>query len=95
YLLLLEKRGRLKSRRPKGRWLDDEAGAVELPTCKTTEASRWSETPMIKLAREVKKPTFWYKLQCGSARLKPPARFYTEYSLSVGQKSFLEKKEQS
>ncbi|MQM06867.1 hypothetical protein Taro_039699 [Colocasia esculenta] len=68
----------------------------------------------------VKKPTSWYKPQCGSAKLKPPARFYTEYSplagqkmpattlanssrrkrLTVysptaGQKSFLEKKEQT
>ncbi|MQM02454.1 hypothetical protein Taro_035221 [Colocasia esculenta] len=43
----------------------------------------------------VKKPTSWYKPQCGSARLKPLARFYTEYSPSAGQKSFLEKKEQS
>ncbi|MQL78177.1 hypothetical protein Taro_010595 [Colocasia esculenta] len=46
------------------------------------------------LLLQVKKPTFWYKPQWGSARHKPPARFYTEYSPSTGQKSFLEKKEQ-
>ncbi|MQM16267.1 hypothetical protein Taro_049220 [Colocasia esculenta] len=69
---------------------------------------------------DVKKPTSWYKPQCGSTRLKSPARFYTKYSPSAaqkmsattlansshrkrltaygptaGQKSFLEKKEQS
>ncbi|MQL89196.1 hypothetical protein Taro_021767 [Colocasia esculenta] len=41
----------------------------------------------------VKKPTSWYKSQCGSARHKLLARFYTVYSPTVGQRSFLEKKE--
>ncbi|MQL73694.1 hypothetical protein Taro_006036, partial [Colocasia esculenta] len=44
---------------------------------------------------KVKKPTSWYKPQCGSARHKPLARFYTVYSPTARQKSFLEKKEQS
>ncbi|MQL69445.1 hypothetical protein Taro_001741 [Colocasia esculenta] len=44
---------------------------------------------------EVKKPTSWYKSQCGSTRHKPLARFYTVYSPTAGRKSFLEKKEQS
>ncbi|MQL87356.1 hypothetical protein Taro_019895 [Colocasia esculenta] len=43
----------------------------------------------------IKKPTSWNKPQCGSARLKPPSRFYTGYNPSAGQKSFLEKKEQN
>ncbi|MQL80558.1 hypothetical protein Taro_013002 [Colocasia esculenta] len=46
------------------------------------------------LLLQVKKPTSWYKPQCGSARLKPLARFYTVYSPTAGHKSFLEKKEQ-
>ncbi|MQL90916.1 hypothetical protein Taro_023516 [Colocasia esculenta] len=29
------------------------------------------------LLLQVKKPTFWYKPQCGSTRHKPLARFYT------------------
>ncbi|MQL94914.1 hypothetical protein Taro_027578 [Colocasia esculenta] len=37
------------------------------------------------LLLQVKKPTSWYKPQWGSARLKPPTRFYTEYSPSAGQ----------
>ncbi|MQM10846.1 hypothetical protein Taro_043744 [Colocasia esculenta] len=40
------------------------------------------------LLLQVKKPTSWYKRQCSSARLKPLARFYTEYSPSAGHKSF-------
>ncbi|MQL99170.1 hypothetical protein Taro_031890 [Colocasia esculenta] len=36
------------------------------------------------LQTKVKKPTSWYKPQCGSARLKPPARFYTVYSSTAG-----------
>ena len=47
------------------------------------------------LLLQVKKPTSWYKPQCSSARYKPLARFYTVYSPTAGQKSFLEKKEQS
>ncbi|MQM05191.1 hypothetical protein Taro_037997, partial [Colocasia esculenta] len=41
------------------------------------------------LLLQVKKPTSWYKPQCGSTRLKPPA------SPTARQKSFLEKKEQT
>ncbi|MQL99069.1 hypothetical protein Taro_031786 [Colocasia esculenta] len=41
------------------------------------------------LLLQVKKPTSWYKLQCGSARHKPLARFYTVYSPTAGQKVFL------
>ncbi|MQL85447.1 hypothetical protein Taro_017965 [Colocasia esculenta] len=33
----------------------------------------------------VKKPTSWYKPQCGSTRHKPLARFYTVYSPTAGQ----------
>ena len=47
------------------------------------------------LLLQVKKPTSWYKPQCGSSRHKPLAGFYTVYSPTAGQKSFLEKKEQS
>ena len=47
------------------------------------------------LLLQVKKPTSWYKPQCGSARHKPLARFYTVYSPTAGQKSFLEKKDQT
>jgi len=47
------------------------------------------------LLLQVKKPTSWYKPQCGSARHKPLAGLDTVYSPTAGQKSFLEKKEQS
>ncbi|MQL86036.1 hypothetical protein Taro_018568, partial [Colocasia esculenta] len=44
---------------------------------------------------EAQNQTSWYKPQCGSARHKPLARFYTVYSPTAGQKSFLEKKDQT
>ena len=45
------------------------------------------------LLLQVKKPTSWYKPECGSARHKPLAGLHTVYSPTAGQKSFLEKKE--
>ncbi|MQL79729.1 hypothetical protein Taro_012182 [Colocasia esculenta] len=44
---------------------------------------------------QAQKQTSWYKSQCGSARHKPLARFYTIYSPTAEQKFFLEKKDQT
>ncbi|MQL76570.1 hypothetical protein Taro_008961 [Colocasia esculenta] len=67
------------------------------PTMRARFTCSFSDSELDELddSELVKKPTFWYKPQCGSARHKPLARFYTVYSPTAGQKSFLEKKEQS
>ncbi|MQL72729.1 hypothetical protein Taro_005066 [Colocasia esculenta] len=49
----------------------------------------------IPLLLQAQKQTSWYKPQCSSARHKLLARFYTVYSPTAGQKSFLEKKDQT
>ncbi|MQL70770.1 hypothetical protein Taro_003089 [Colocasia esculenta] len=66
---------------------------VQTPTsgkiCDTYSNFFTVETVSHLVIFDVKKPTSWYKPQCGSARLKPPSRFYTVNSPKDGQKSFL------
>ncbi|MQM05985.1 hypothetical protein Taro_038802 [Colocasia esculenta] len=70
---------------PPGSWMISTARGCTVPLKDNTTPSTPAGLLLFpgqegnQFLLQVKKPTFWYKLQCSSARLKPPAWFYTEY----------------